>query len=473
MALKHNDKSQIGAWIEPVARLIRHSSKRTRWLLIIALLIVIAFVTVVLTAPLLPSSVALVLIIAAIIVVVILAVFAFKAYKRSSRSDDGTSEKSVFRIVNVIEHEKHSTTIGEVSASNHMKQNDSLPPKKENRLAGKNGLPSQEARETDSKSIQMNGVKLTTAETFMNRLESAADAVFIDVQVTLGEWFNPWAQVHLAMQDSALHHIWLSTRDESSAASTPFRRVLITSQPWTHLEDRIRGKYYPEYNVVALTLIHCCMASPLAIITPETFVKSILRPNDSFFLDSRIEHLGLNDQTVEEMIKQTATAEKNLKSALRKMEMKPGVFKPSMDCAVLYFAEHSGVHPGSSIEVWKAALTRDGHIHYFTFDENGIENLLSKGINVPRKLISSSDNKKANGPLVQIASNCCVSLAKILDERVWEDRIDVNEFTSLEQAFSPIAKFLKERQGRQVPKFRHPKKEFDPFTLLSDAGIRL
>ncbi len=464
-------------WLSHVAAWLGLPEKWTRWFLVVVVLAVVLFLGVVGASATLDEQVARVAIRWAVVVIVILMAFALIAHFRSSRmARSPGSLRDTLEITTGDSHVKwrHEGSRGRGSASipDRPADQDVLPKvavdSKES-VRNHRGAPVAERNfRTVAGHLEptVKGMVLKSGDEFLRRLRGATGAVFINIQVTLSEWFDPWTQVHLALQDSAYRSAEVRTVVTDGPGSTcpvrtPFRRILVTSDSWDELRDKIYAKNYPEFNVVPLALIHCCMGCPLALVTPGPFVKRILRPNyDTFFNNQLVQNsIGLDSETLDRLMGESTNVAQLLEKPFEEMQMQTGVFRPSMDCAVLYFEGAGNAEPEA--EVWKAALTQEGDVYYFRFDSDGIVGLSEMKIEMHGM------------GAVDIASAYCRSCAEILDAAVWEET-GVTAVRGLEGAFSPVVNALR-TGATQVPvtTFLHAKEEFDLFALLRQSGVEL
>lgn len=308
------------------------------------------------------------------------------------------------------------------------------------------------------------GMEHRSFRSFIGTLRTCRQAVFVNIELDLTEWFDPWTQVHLALQDCAFHHIQMSellrllareTANDPNVALTPFTRILVIPEEWPTLRDRIRARQYPESNLLPLVLIHSCMGCPLALVTADRFAEHILLEHRQFFTDPTNDStIGLPSQKMEDMVAHTVNARNILQEALNQMAMERGILNPSIDCALL------DLDDGNPPDVWKAVLDHAGIANYFHVTEKSIETLRDKEINV-----SACAN-------AEIVSQRVRQTAAIMASAVFET-VDTASLsiTPPEGEFNPVLSALASK-GRDLSSISmvRAKRQFDPFVLLHAAG---
>ena len=222
-------------------------------------------------------------------------------------------------------------------------------------------------------------------EKFLEACKNSARVLFINVQINQFQWFDPWAQVHLALQDSANRHIQLTKYlnyikenenkkiiiDDSipivdPSFLTPFHRVLLTAEPVDVVTKQFKnqdGNY-----LLPLMDIHSCLGLPLAIMCIEKFLE-LLKNNSDFSANYRyMSHLGFSHETIREVPNMEEHIDaKLIKKDLINMRIERGKSLPySIDCALLYKS-----FEGKNPEVWQAYTDSKGVLHYYKI-ESGI-----------------------------------------------------------------------------------------------------
>ncbi|MBW2000111.1 MAG: hypothetical protein JRJ29_19385 [Deltaproteobacteria bacterium] len=224
---------------------------------------------------------------------------------------------------------------------------------------------------------------------FLEACNAATEGVFLNAQVSLHQWFNPWSQVHLALQDSAAHskrlqYLFTNKTESNSQASNPgdccpyfpFRRILLANLEKEHLWNG-RGRDWPDGLLKAFSDIHCLMASPLAVCSID-FLAQIMEGNpvnahegeknlpagrDVLVEEEKWKtYCGLGEQTVgictsystrqrgDTVSKMHRKLKPSLKHDLKRMKLKRGKSSPSIDCAVLYATKSSVSHVSNRLE---------------------------------------------------------------------------------------------------------------------------
>ena len=250
---------------------------------------------------------------------------------------------------------------------------------------------------------------------FLGRCEKASRGVFFNVQIDMEEWFHPFAQVHLALQDAASRYIQLGVASElvrtrgvvtkasvhNHRASTsecpgdvndialqqwlmPFSRVLFLPRTKAELFQNLQREDGSYRNLFPFVDIHQMMACPLAVVCTEQLKHDIVIENrDGLFSDPRVgELLGLGDETVKQLkLNDPANTHAGLKELSKALEgladIPDGKLVPTCDFALLYFAR-GGEEKQGEIEIWQAARNTNGRWEYFELSEQSIENLVCK-----------------------------------------------------------------------------------------------
>jgi len=461
-------------WTKHFAAWLGLSPERTRWFLIVAVLVVLLCLGGWGGLALLKPEVAIYAIIGLVAVVLALLLFCLLAHSRSfcvegnprPKRNHLTIKTPNSRIDWTQEQLQDPLGVHHNKRTHEQKQDYGFPGNALNdgiaatpEVIG--GSPSQ--GEQTGKLVA--GMHNTSFREFIGTLQKSSNVVFINIQVDLVEWFDPWTQVHLALQDCAYHHIQMSwllrllseqKRDAATVMLTPFRRILVIPEKWSVLRDKISSQVYPECNLLPLILIHTCMGCPLAIVTADRFVTHVFLKNREFFKDAANNStIGLPYEKMIMMESQTSQAGDILRKAFDAMAMKRGVLTPSIDCALLSFGN------GDTPAVWKAALDPKGIASYFAVTNKDLNAIRDKGINI---------DACANAEMV---SSRVREMTQIIAGIVFEE-VGVSSLNShaSENEFNPILSALTMVQTDSLSTtIVRAKEEFDPFALLSEAGV--
>ncbi len=300
---------------------------------------------------------------------------------------------------------------------------------------------------------------------FLDKCQSAKTGIFINIQVDLKEWFDPWAQVHLALQDSACRCIQLAALHATPPKTDdtfwmPFRRVLFVPEDWPVLRKNITNTSKPESNLVPLMDIHSCMASPLAIVAADRFLESILQQEPDFFRNvDNDKTIGLRADVMQQLSSNKTRAKELLRAELEAMAMERGRIVPTIDCAVLYFDASSNqgqVAQNSLPQVWQAAPDTDGTLYYYQITDEGFIGLEDAvGIDVSSLEQNAGKIYRRLLTFADIINRTVFELVQIADDR----------FDGREILRNPVIGFLKSSEDYPGAKITYPRKKFDPFQL--------
>ncbi|MFI4910972.1 MAG: hypothetical protein ACIAQZ_04825 [Sedimentisphaeraceae bacterium JB056] len=221
---------------------------------------------------------------------------------------------------------------------------------------------------------EIEDIHYTTVNNMLTDLKNCKEALFINVQMTLSEWFSPYMQVHLALHDSVIRN-----HENETIAS----RIMIIPECY---HDIVATNNRTIDRLKELSLIHLAMSMPIAVIALDDFLEIILSERNYF--NGILKHIGLPEiRNIDYKQNNKLTycdALATLKKALIKMLIEPGKIKPTIDCAVMF--------QNQNIRIWGGGLDLTNRIAYYPINKELHEkkqhkNHFENGFHIPLKAV--------------------------------------------------------------------------------------
>lgn len=217
----------------------------------------------------------------------------------------------------------------------------------------------------------------------MGKLLRACDrnheVVFFNIQTDVASWFNPYMQIHLAMHDSSSRRQQLDELRGSidyfvygqgrhnnlrKHFSSPASRIMFIPEKDENLIKGIKKNDNPYRKLIELALIHIFMATPLAIITLDDFVRIARQGNNKDFFNEEVEKILGIPKIIGDTSINVNKAYTSLKTNLDRMKIRSGTITPSIDFAV--FRDENG----NCKEIWGGSVDRFGEGVYFPINDD-------------------------------------------------------------------------------------------------------